>query len=236
MTIYYRIIGSFMRKYNVNESIFETIDSENKAYWLGFIVADGNVCNRSLSFEISNTDREHLFKFRDFMGSEHPIKYSRKDCSTISICSVKIRDDLAKYGVVPNKTLLTYTPEIDDILLPHFYRGVFDGDGWITARKLSTGGPAYEACFSSGAEPFLVEIKSWVNLKLNNTKGYIIHRKRPNQSVYELHFGGNTISKQVLSLLYNGCHHGIALDRKYNLCRTVLEYPAPGKGRRRKSL
>ena len=31
------------RKYNVNDSYFEKIDTEHKAYWLGFIYADGYI-------------------------------------------------------------------------------------------------------------------------------------------------------------------------------------------------
>lgn len=46
--------------YKINENYFEKIDSENKAYWIGFISADGNVYKNKLSIELNNKDDELL--------------------------------------------------------------------------------------------------------------------------------------------------------------------------------
>ena len=60
-----------------NESIFDIIDNEEKAYWLGFIFADGYISSSPLrsdkksryDFEISlkASDVDHLHKFNKFM-------------------------------------------------------------------------------------------------------------------------------------------------------------------------
>ena len=52
-----------------NENVFDVIDSEEKAYWLGFIFADGYISSRDYGFEISLSiiDVEHLIKFNKFM-------------------------------------------------------------------------------------------------------------------------------------------------------------------------
>ena len=58
-------------KTKFNENIFDCIDTEEKAYWLGFIFADGSIrSNGSFIFELSlkGSDINHLHKFNTFMG------------------------------------------------------------------------------------------------------------------------------------------------------------------------
>ena len=56
-------------KQNINSNIFNTIDTEEKAYWLGFLYADGNVLdNNTISLELSTVDKEHLIKFNSFLN------------------------------------------------------------------------------------------------------------------------------------------------------------------------
>ena len=42
--------------------------------------------------------------------------------------------DLAKYGVIPNKTWKTYLPQLDMPMMPHLIRGMIDGDGWWSCK------------------------------------------------------------------------------------------------------
>ena len=56
------------RRYNVNHKYFEVIDTEEKAYWLGFLYADGCVIKTktgsSLLLKLSVKDEEHLNLFK----------------------------------------------------------------------------------------------------------------------------------------------------------------------------
>ena len=65
----YKCKNNRNRKYNLNENYFEVIDTEHKAYWLGFIFADGYISSRDNGFELSlkGSDIEHLHKFNKFM-------------------------------------------------------------------------------------------------------------------------------------------------------------------------
>ena len=73
---YYHFIES--EELTVNENFFETIDTEVKAYWLGFIAADGCIRdsnnNIALTIEVNTVDLIHLKKFRNDIESNHPIK------------------------------------------------------------------------------------------------------------------------------------------------------------------
>ncbi len=57
------------RKHFYNETIFETIDSPEKAYWLGFILADGYVNEERcfMNIKLNDKDEEHLIKFIKFI-------------------------------------------------------------------------------------------------------------------------------------------------------------------------
>lgn len=62
-------VVNHQNKTKFNENIFDLIDTEEKAYWLGFIYADGYVSSSNNQFELSlqGSDVEHLNKFNKFM-------------------------------------------------------------------------------------------------------------------------------------------------------------------------
>ena len=64
---------NYQNKSKFDECVFDSIDNEEKAYWLGFIFADGCISSRDNAFELSlkGEDIEHLHKFNTFMGHIH---------------------------------------------------------------------------------------------------------------------------------------------------------------------
>lgn len=126
---------------NFNENYFESIDTERKAYWLGFIYADGNITGNRLRIEIMNEDKYLLNELRYDMKSSNKICNCRsynsigmtpKDNVYIGFCSNKLVKDLSYYGVMPNKTFkIKNIPNINSELIRHFVRGYFDGDGTV---------------------------------------------------------------------------------------------------------
>lgn len=134
------------RRYAVNEGFFDQIDTEAKAYWLGFITADGCVKSGrrdgrpdTVKIALGRKDREHLAAFREAVGSEHPIRdgehesYGRvREHSEIAITSVRLADALIDLGVTPRKSLTVRPcPAVSSDLARHYWRGLIDGDGWI---------------------------------------------------------------------------------------------------------
>ena len=124
-----------------NESIFDNIDSEEKAYWLGFIYADGYISSRDNTFELSLAlkDKEHLDKFNVFMQHENNnIKMDSFRCRW-SVVNKHLWETLNNYGCTPRKSLTLKFPDISIFssksLVRHFIRGYIDGDGSIMVNK-----------------------------------------------------------------------------------------------------
>lgn len=134
----------------MKDNIFNQINNDNIAYWLGFIAADGAIVNYRkkihFQFGLASKDREHLEKFCLFI--EEPITsiYDKKvkssnnkyySASYLELFSDVLVKDLAKYGIVQNKShknidFLSYIPEPYKI---SFILGLFDGDGWFTCTE-----------------------------------------------------------------------------------------------------
>ena len=127
-------------RYVLDESYFDKIDTEEKAYILGFIYADGFVGDEHFNnIVISINDLELL----EFIAKE--LKFSGKIRETrkggfknskpgysLNFSSVKISSRLRELGLYPNKSLtIERLPKIRDDLVRHFIRGYFDGEGSI---------------------------------------------------------------------------------------------------------
>jgi hypothetical protein len=121
---------------NFDENYFETIDAEEKAYFLGFISADGCVIERNgncrvLSIHINKQDIDILEKFKKEINYEGEISMgkSRSRMCTIFCTSMKMFNDLSKYNVTPRKSRILKFPKLPENMIHHYMRGYFDGDG-----------------------------------------------------------------------------------------------------------
>lgn len=56
-----------------DEHAFDAIETEDAAYWLGFLAADGNVSNGRLRIGLAARDVDHLRTFCRWLGSDRPI-------------------------------------------------------------------------------------------------------------------------------------------------------------------
>lgn len=127
------------RHYFLNDDFFEKIDTEEKAYWLGFIYADGYVTTdrNFIGISLASRDRAHLEKFKISVEATYPIhdyishsKFGDTPYLRIVMTSKKMKSDLIDKGVVERKTLILEPPtKVPQNLMRHFCRGYFDGDG-----------------------------------------------------------------------------------------------------------
>ena len=87
---------------------FEKIDTEEKAYWLGFLYADGSVGSKEDKIELglAEKDLKHIEKFKTFMNINNKISYREKTKSyRMSFRSAQCKQDLINKGCVPKKII-----------------------------------------------------------------------------------------------------------------------------------
>lgn len=128
----------YNKKYKFDEHFFDKIDTPQKAYWLGFLFADGYNSGDEIVINLATKDIGQLQKFKEDIGAtqainKRPEKYNRgNDTSSLRLCSKYICSKLTEIGCVKAKSYIVKFPEnLQNDLKRHFIRGHFDGDGCI---------------------------------------------------------------------------------------------------------
>ena len=109
--------------YSVDTHFFDSIDTEEKAYILGYILADGHVASDNhIMFGLHEKDVDILYKIRDSMRTEAPILSKRgKPYKTLDIGSKFMCDVLRNYGF--SNTRLTIKSQGGNKNNGHFSNG-----------------------------------------------------------------------------------------------------------------
>lgn len=212
-------VVNYQNRLRCDETIFDVIDTEEKAYWLGFIFADGNISSTGYKFEInlSGEDYDHLEKLRKFFKYEHKVRIAKQSpkakgeiVSRLSFRNKRIWNNLYKLGCIPNKTLVAKFPEIDNNLIRHMIRGYCDGDGSLGVYITKDKSHSCQLCFTSGSKDLLDYIYKFLGLN-----GYF--RKRLGKSgnyTHWLNYRGLN-ARMAARILYENSN--IYLDRKFNI-------------------
>jgi hypothetical protein len=209
------------RKHRYNDDYFEVINTEDKAYWLGFIYADGCINdrgkNKNLEIGLKKSDRGHLVKFVNAIGgvsdliSDKRVKLNGEEfeSSRVVVCCTKMCNDLINHGATPRKSLtLAFPQSLPLNLTRHFIRGYIDGDGCIDfPNRISV----------VGTDNFLNGIMDYFEiLGASRTKPYL----KQNSKAFQYEKSGAEILL-ILSNLYLNAN--VFLDRKYKLTHAVLK-------------
>lgn len=220
------------RKFPINEDFFETIDTEEKAYMLGFLYADG--CNHEethkLEISLAKQDEEILVKFSKILlrGNVNVKEYKSSKTQEhrvgLYIINRKISGDLKKWGCAARKTFILKFPDLPKHLQHHFIRGYFDGDGMLVIYKRlkpKCTNTTSVAEFSIVSTKEMLEIVGihisnlGVHFKINKR-----HEIRDNNN-FTLRVFGNQQIKTVCDFLYRDAT--IFLDRKHNAYLQLIE-------------
>lgn len=176
------------RAARINEDYFDLIDTQEKAYFLGFIMADGCLLKVKTSYylvvDVKVDDKYILEKFSEEINGNSGFLNKKRNHYRISYGSKKLGLSLIKNGVIPRKTGLEVLPKtVPNNLIRHFIRGYFDGDGTVFIRKDNSKKHNIRLEFGfSGNYNLLSSIKTNLinNISINNNK--IVKRKNTNLS------------------------------------------------------
>ena len=218
---YFKLMGvEIINKQNrpkFNIHVFDEIDTEEKAYWLGFIFADGYIGSTPIrddkksiyNFEISlqKSDSKHLEKFKEFISFEKDVTIDSFRCR-IMVANKHFWTTLNNLGCTPRKSLTLSFPEnLPEHLIKHFIRGYFDGDGCISRYiHVHTVSPNISLL---GTPEFLSKIKEITNIECDFTQD-----KRRTEQTLTMQFNKENGIK-FINYLYSDAT--IYLDRKYKL-------------------
>ena len=202
-------------KKKINRNIFEVINTEEKAYWVGFLYADGYVglTDNRVELTLQLSDVNHIKKFKTFLNSDCKIS-TNSYRSRLSIKDEKIKKDLINLGCTPQKSLTLKFPTDDKIpkeLIRHFIRGYFDGDGSLCVTEKT------KSIDILGTYDFLYQLC----LESNRATSKIYVSKSKSNKVFRIVLGSRLDLYNFSKYIYDNCN--IYLDRKYEKFKKLME-------------
>lgn len=226
-------MGMKKSPYKCDYHYFDEINTEEKAYWLGFLSADGWISRSEKSnacvtgIELQYKDINHLKKFNKSISGNyqitdrwrtslfHGVEKKAHSC-VIRIFSTIMYDSLIKKNFTNNKSFDFHIPCINDKLMRHYIRGYFDGNGCFTLTNKT-----FSIGFSTASELLSNDIVK--TLSKNNIECH--------KEVYVSEYGTNMYpvfiyKKQdklnFLDWIYSDC--SIYLERKYRKYLKLKKY------------
>ena len=210
---------------------FSKIDSAESAYWLGMIMADGNMSSGQNSYGVQISQKASsigiLRQFQEALGihnkitvyptDNHQVIMGRDvecdDIAKLNFASKHIHNDLTRLGLGPNKSHELQWPDNPEIAgeaipeeyVPDLVRGLFDGDGSISVCEKPSGRRNL-VWTMHGNPPVLREvgerIEAEVGPKLTRSRINTIEDRR------SIKYSGNNAVPEIMSWMYQNVKTG----------------------------
>ena len=224
--------SELQRKYEINETFFDAVDTEEKAYFLGFLYADGynNTDRNSVALSLKEDDKEILIRLNSLLQPTKPLGYYKKNKLKrgfensqneyrLVIANKHISERLVELGCGKAKTHnLTFPTEeqVPSHLIRHFVRGYFDGDGSVSGDK--------QKQFSFvGTIDFLLPLQQILVKELNFSKTKLDQRHEDREdSIRALRYCGINQCITFRDWLYKDAT--IYLERKKNIFDSCISF------------
>lgn len=221
--------NKFAQKYQINENYFNKIDTEDKAYFLGLLYADGynNEEKYCISINLQELDKDILEKFKISIESNRPLSYiiyknkkydncNRQNQFKLNISNKKLSKQLSRLGCVQRKSLILKFPtkkQVPNKYLKDFIRGYFDGDGGFSLYYDKNNWRKMTAEIIS-SEYFCYSLKDFLTKKLNI--GIWINKSKKAKT---LKISGTNQVMKFLDWIYKDSK--VYLNRKYNKYKDI---------------
>lgn len=203
-----------------NNDFFETIDTADKAYYLGFMMSDGyinkTIYNKEVGLALKSEDKYILDKLNSYISPKKKVQKYRNSYKW-HVISPKMYEDLKKYGIVENKSChdILY-PNIPQKFDKDFIRGYFDGDGCISIK--STG--YIVVSIGSNSRIFLESLAAKLQEYGINTRPIFTSHKSRINPYHTLYIAGGIHKTKFKNFIYNNAE--TYLTRKY---KKAMEIP-----------
>lgn len=221
--------GGGRRAYSFDETFFDVIDTEAKAYWLGFITADGCVvlgrdaggwAIRRMSVKLQASDSGHLEKLKSDMKADNPVRpvpavTTGHPQAEFTLSSAHLVESLIRLGVTPRKSLTATPWDGPGNLMRHYWRGMVDGDGTIIRHP---GEREKWHVRLLGSEACIEAFRLWGAAVCGSAAD-----KYPKGRIWTWTAGGLASPQALVRALYDGST--VYLDRKYELALQLMAAP-----------
>lgn len=204
-------------------NLFELIETEEDAYWLGILYTDGWIRSDCNKIGLGSVDLDLIGKWKNYTKTENSIQIktknkiigcplpegricrTAKDFYTLEFSSKKTKENLIKLGCMPKKSKILQCPteeQVPNKLLWHFFRGCVDGNGWVR----------YNTRYTIG----LVGTQHFLEVLLTRLK--ILHygtfRKKTNSEIWEFQINNKALVEKIFENMYSNAT--VYMNRKYN--------------------
>jgi hypothetical protein len=182
------------------------------------LFTDGHIEQKteaSIDLTLHNNDIDHLYKFKEFLGSSRDIKKNKGDCSRLRVNSKQLRDRLVELGFTHNKS----TSIVPHELLKDsrdFWRGCIDGDGGLYIHSYAGTTTHLTLC---GTLETIFEFAIFCNKYAGVKDKY--PSKAPGNNFYRISYYGKD-ARKIATYLYKDST--VYLQRKYDTYRDFLNF------------
>lgn len=204
-TIYMGRKNPNTKYHNLDDNFFKEVNTDAKAYLLGWIASDGSLNeNGCTNISINKKDKLCLENLRDIICKELHIVPKDTNLLSLSINSTTISNDICNLlNILPEKkSHIICFPELgSEELKWSFLRGFFDGDGSVSSITEECRSPFCKITTSS--DVMRKHIKDFVGIPCNETG-------------VDICWSGNN-ALDFLEKIYKNSTHTTRLSRKYEL-------------------
>lgn len=233
-----KAMGLRYRKYDINDSFFDNINTHTKAYILGVMYSDGYLVKEGTGTKrigIDSIDKKWLSDIAEAMEFTGPIVNlkgkrsgfdSLKPMFRFKVSSPHLYDSLINQGCFEHKTNILRFPSLSQVpeeFINSFILGYMDGDGSLlrNKRKKPTHSLTYYLGFT-GTKEILDGIQSFFGSNVS------IRQRHPERATnnYQLAYSGFSTVYDKIKILYKDSP--IHLQRKYEI---FLEMSKDGRAK-----
>jgi len=212
------------QKFKINENYFDFINTEEKAYMLGFLYADGGNVGNAIMLALHEKDKEVLFKFSDMLETDKEIKFYQTKTTKygrLTISNKTLVNRLSELGIVERKTFKIKFPKwLNQNLIKPFIRGYYydgDGDGGLSITKTKNKGGLTITSNANFIKQLkkIIETYVQINCCIVPIYGKITEKRKKlvDARIKRIAISGNKQIIKLLEWLYDGS--SIHLERKY---------------------